>query len=87
MIDITKSVEVAPGDWRVCGLTILPSEAFEASGCIRPGEGGALEVEDGVAWLMSNRNAEFLAIPYSGWRRNINTASDLQVVRARCLER
>ena len=83
VIDITKSVEVAPGNWRVCGLTILPSEAFEASGYILPGEGGELEIEDVVAWLMSNRNAEFLAIPYSGWRRNINTPSDLQAVRAR----
>jgi dTDP-glucose pyrophosphorylase len=74
-----------PGDRavrRVAGMLILPHAAFRASRGLAPGQvTGELEVEDVVSRLLAE-GYRFLALPYNGWRRNINTRKDARRVKA-----
>ena len=68
---------------RVCGMAILPEAAFEVGGCLEPRSGPELELEDIVDRLMREGRCRFVALPYAGWRRNVNSSEDLEAVRLR----
>jgi glucose-1-phosphate thymidylyltransferase len=68
--------------YRVCGMMILPKEIVEACRNILPADTGEYEIEDAVSWLVE-RGHNFIAIPFKGWRRNINTPQDLKEVEHR----
>jgi dTDP-glucose pyrophosphorylase len=74
-----------PGDTalrRVAGALILPHAAFRACGEVAPAPlTGELEVEDVVRRLIAD-GYRFLALPYRGWRRNINIPMDVRRVEA-----
>jgi dTDP-glucose pyrophosphorylase len=79
-----RSIEKTHADppaLRVCGMAVLPEAAFDAAVDLPEGSGKELELEEIISWLIRERDARFLALPYSGWRRNINTAVDLALVR------
>lgn len=80
--EIFKGPWAGETDWRVCGAYLFPLAFFEALGATAPAESGELELEDVVTQLMRD-GAVFRAIPYAGWRRNINTPRDLEVVESR----
>lgn len=82
VVKISKQRFTGQAQQRVCGLMILPERAIRTISQIRPDRGHELELEDVVTRLL-NEGAEFLAVPYRGWRRNINTMEDLEEVRAR----
>ena len=67
---------------RVSGAFLFPESFREALAEVSPAGAGELELEDVVTRLLE-RGATFAAIPYRGWRRNINTPEDLDRVRAR----
>ncbi len=62
---------------RVCGMAILPEEAFEAARFLRATHARELELEQVIDWLIRERGAQFVTLRYRGWRQNINDASDL----------
>jgi dTDP-glucose pyrophosphorylase len=79
VVEIFKKPWGGETDWRVSGAYLLPPAFFEALGDTRPAASGGLELEDVVSRLMG-QGATFQAIPYAGWRRNINTPADLKAV-------
>lgn len=82
VVGIRKAPYVPGQGARICGMLILPPPAFHAYDEIVPASTGEYEVEDLVARLLA-RAYTFLAIPYSGWRRNINTPADIAAVERR----
>ena len=66
---------------RVCGMAVLPEAAFDSAVDLPEGPGKELELEEIISWLIRERDARFLALPYRGWRRNINTPGDMALVR------
>lgn len=80
---IEKAAFTGQARYGVCGMAILPEVVFEAAGTLRPAPRGEVELEDIIGWLIREREARFLALPYHGWRRNINTPVDLALVRAK----
>ena len=80
--EIFKAPWAGETDWRVCGAYLLPPTYFDAVAGTTPAASGEIEVEDVVTRLMSE-GASFRAVPYAGWRRNINTPRDLAAVEAR----
>jgi dTDP-glucose pyrophosphorylase len=67
---------------RVAGMLILPHAAFRACQDVAPADAtGELEVED-LTRLLLAEGYRFLALPYRGWRRNINTPRDVRRVEA-----
>ena len=66
---------------RVCGMAVLPEAAFDAAARVRRRAGAELELEEIISWLIAERDARFVALPYEGWRRNINTPADVARVR------
>lgn len=79
---IFKAVWTGQTEWRVCGAFLLPSAFFGALVGTGPASSGEVELEDVVTRLI-REGAEFAAIRYGGWRRNINTPEDLDEVRQR----
>lgn len=80
--EIFKAPWAGETDWRVCGAYLLPPEFFDALAATPPAASGELELEDVVTRLLTG-GAAFQAIPYAGWRRNINTPADLDAVEER----
>jgi len=68
--------------WRVCGAYLMPHAYFQALRSTEPGGSGELELE-GVVTILEAEGLSFAAIPYGGWRKNINTPADLDEVRRR----
>jgi glucose-1-phosphate thymidylyltransferase len=83
---ILKAPYAGQTDQRVSGAMILPPSFFDALDGIPPAAGGEYELEDAVAELM-RRGVGFAPIEYRGWRRNVNTPGDLEVVRRRVAQR
>ena len=81
VVGAKKTVFRGRGLTGVCGAAILPERVFEAASALGPSDAAELELEDIIGWLIRERGARFLALPYRGWRRNINTADDLRQVR------
>lgn len=79
---IAKTALSAQAQYRVCGLMAFPETAFEAFAKVGRGSEGERELEDVVLWLIEH-GAEFRALRYGGWRRNINTLADLHEVKRR----
>ena len=79
---IFKATWSGETEWRVCGSFLLPESFFEEAARTPPGPSGEYELEDVVTRLMA-QGADFDAIPYRGWRRNINTPGDLAAVTRR----
>lgn len=69
-------------DWRVCGAYLFPENYFAAAAETPPADSGEHELEDVVTRLIS-RGDDFVALPFDGWRRNINTPADLEAVTRR----
>ena len=65
--------------WRVCGAFLFPESFFDVAAETPRAESGEYELEDVVSRFIA-AGATFTAIPYSGWRRNINTPADLAAV-------
>lgn len=82
--EIRKAPPGAAGRFqaRVCGLAVFPATGFRWLRDVRAGDTGETEMEDAVAAMIA-AGVEFLAVPYRGWRRNINLAEDLEAVRRR----
>jgi len=68
-------------DWRVCGAFLFPESFFAVAAKTPRAESGEYELEDVVSRFIA-AGAMFTAIPYGGWRRNINTPQDLAAVEA-----
>jgi len=81
VVGAQKTVFRGRGLSGVCGAAILPERVFEAASALGPSDAAELELEDLIGWLIQERGARFLALPYRGWRRNINTADDLAFVQ------
>lgn len=79
---IFKSPWTGQTDWRVCGAYLFPRSFFDVVADIAPADSGEIELEDAVTRLILG-GAGFAAVPYGGWRRNINTPADLEAVRRR----
>ena len=85
-------VEIAGGDvvrvWkgrpekeavRVAGAFILPPEFFEEYHTLSVDAKPEIEIEEVITSLLSG-GYRFGAVPYDGWRRNINTPEDMALV-------
>lgn len=79
---VFKATWTGQTEWRVAGAFLFPGSFREALAEVSPAGSDELELEDVVTRLMEG-GATFAAIPYRGWRRNINTPEDLEEVRAR----
>jgi glucose-1-phosphate thymidylyltransferase len=80
--EIFKAPWAGETDWRVCGAYLFPESYFTAAAGTPPADSGEYELEDVVTRLLGD-GASFSAIPYGGWRRNINAAGDLAAVERR----
>jgi len=69
-------------EWRVCGAFLFPESFFAVAAAMPRAESGEFELEDVVTRLIAT-GATFHAIPYEGWRRNINTPDDVAAVEER----
>jgi dTDP-glucose pyrophosphorylase len=79
---IYKSSWTGQTEWRVSGAFLFPESFGAALADLSPSGSGELELED-VATRLMGGGATFAAVPYGGWRRNINTPGDLAAVRGR----
>ncbi len=79
---ITKTRWEGQTNWRVAGAYGFPDSYFETAGGLSPAASGEQELEDAVTGLMA-AGSTFSAMPYQGWRRNINTPDDLAAVLER----
>ena len=80
---IFKAPWADEAEWRVAGAYLFGDSFFEALTATTPAAAsGEVELEDVVTRLIE-AGETFQAIPYAGWRRNINTPADLQAVRER----
>ena len=80
---IEKTVFMDGATHRVCGMAILPVQAFDVADVLADQANEELELEEIIHALMREQGLRFLAVPYDGWRRNINTPDDLRIVRGR----
>lgn len=80
--EICKAPWAGQTAWRVCGAYLLPESYFAALTETPRAQSGEYELEDVVSQLMA-AGVTFGAIPYTGWRRNINTPADLAAVEER----
>ena len=80
---VAKGTGATEADQQLCGMAILPESAFAAADVLRGSTSSEIELESIVAWLIEERGARFVSIPYGGWRRNINMVEDLEFVRAK----
>ena len=80
--EIFKAPWAGETEWRVCGAYLFPESFFPALAATPAAASGEYELEDVVTRLMES-GITFGAIPYHGWRRNINTADDLAAVELR----
>ena len=80
--EIFKAPWAGETEWRVCGAYLFPESYFTAAADTPPAGSGEYELEDVVTRLLAD-GASFSAIPYGGWRRNINTPADLAAVEQR----
>ena len=82
VVGIEKALYEGQATRRVSGLVVLPETAFQIGRAISRAQAGELEIEDVIAQLI-RFGADFLAIPYRGWRCNINTPEDVARVEQR----
>lgn len=82
VVAIAKTADPDGFDYRVAGAFGLPGTALETGRRACSDAPGECELEDVVTDLLGE-GLEFAAIPYDGWRRNINTLEDLEAARAR----
>lgn len=84
--EIRKEVHRGEEALRVAGAAVLPPSAFrvlaEARAEVLAAGAGEVELEAAVTRLLAE-GLSFAAIPFSGWRRNINTPQDLEAVEMR----
>ncbi len=80
---IAKATSATGAGHQLCGMAILPESAFSAAEGLRGSRSSEIELESIVTWLIEERGARFVSIPYRGWRRNINTLEDLVLVRSK----
>ena len=80
--EIFKAPWAGETEWRVCGAYLFPESFFAALGETPRADSGEYEMEDVVTRMMT-AGTTFGAIPYHGWRRNINTPDDLTAVETR----
>lgn len=72
---------------RLAGAAILPPRALEAGPHLAPSPGtGEMELETMITWLLEE-GEDFVALRYEGWRRNVNTPSDVDAVERRLASR
>ena len=76
VVGIEKAHFDGQAEFRVCGMAVLPYRAVELSGEVSPGDTGEAELE-GVITRLIQEGAEFTAVTFNGWRRNINTPDDV----------
>jgi len=80
--EIFKAPWAGETEWRVCGAYLFPESFSPALAATPAAASGEYELEDVVTRLMDS-GITFRAIPYHGWRRNINTPDDLAAVEER----
>jgi glucose-1-phosphate thymidylyltransferase len=68
--------------WRVAGAYLFPDSYFQVAATLAPADSGEYELED-VVTRMLDHGARFTAVPFEGWRRNVNTPGDLAAVERR----
>ncbi len=64
------------------GCYLLPEAALEVCGTVSPSARGERELADAINELI-DRGHRFEAVRFEGWRRNVNTAEDIEIVEAR----
>lgn len=70
-------------DLGLAGMAVLPHRALEAGRRVSPSEEtGEMELEAMIAVLLEE-GFRFRALPYGGWRRNVNTPADVEAVEER----
>lgn len=82
IVRIFKAPWAGDTEWRVCGAYLFPESFFDVAAETPPAASGEYELEDVVSRFL-DAGATFAAIPFSGWRRNINTPEDLAAVELR----
>lgn len=66
----------------LAGCLILPETAFATLAETEPAASGEVELESAVSEMLT-AGYEFVAVPYDGWRTNVNRPADLRTVEAR----
>lgn len=79
---IFKAPWAGETDWRVAGAFLFGASFFETLAATPPATNGEVELEDVMTRLIA-AGESIEAIPYAGWRRNINTPADLAAVTDR----
>jgi dTDP-glucose pyrophosphorylase len=82
IVRIYKAPWAGDAEWRVCGAFLFPESFFDVAAETTRAASGEYELEDVVSRFIDT-GARFTAIPFSGWRRNINTPEDLAAVELR----
>lgn len=82
IVRIFKAPWAGDAEWRVCGAFLFPESFFDVAAKTPRAASGEYELEDVVRHFI-DAGARFTAIPFSGWRRNINTPEDLAAVELR----
>jgi glucose-1-phosphate thymidylyltransferase len=82
IVRIFKAPWAGDTEWRVCGAFLFPESFFDVAAETPRAVSGEYELEDVVRRFIE-AGATFTALPFSGWRRNINTPGDLAAVEQR----
>jgi dTDP-glucose pyrophosphorylase len=82
VLEVFKAEDPGLADLRVAGVAILPAAALVIDPPEPSERTGELELEQIVTRLIET-GMEFRAVPYAGWRRNVNHPKDLDRIRRR----
>lgn len=85
-VRVVAARKAVPGEAEergLAGMAILPRRALGTGRHLAPSDGtGELELEAMISRLLEE-GCLFLALPYDGWRRNVNTPADVAAVEER----
>ena len=71
---------------RLAGAFIAPPTFFDAHEALTRLTEPEYEIEDAITHLLEDAE-RFIAVPYDGWRRNINTPEDVEIVERWLVDR
>ncbi len=85
VLELAKTGPDPRFDWRVAGAFILPPATLEVLAYAKAQHTGEIEIEGAVTTLLG-QGRSFAAIPYDGWRVNVNRPEDLDRIQTRLLD-
>lgn len=79
VVEMAKAKAHERWDLRIAGAFLLPEAAFDALARSEPAWTGEIELETAVTALLA-RGLTFAAVPYAGWRTNVNRPEDVRSI-------